>query len=69
MLTNGYGIFKINLDDWAGKETINYYDLTCYFCGRENESWDARVKRIGAHFEQGYGMDRWAGNIESVIVR
>lgn len=49
----------IQFDDWMDNIGANNCDLTCYFCGFVNSSWDERAKHIAAHFERGFTIDRW----------
>lgn len=49
----------IRFDDWIENISANDCDLTCYFCGFVNSSWDERAKHTIAHFERGLTIDRW----------
>lgn len=49
----------IGFDDWTENISANDCDLTCYFCGFVNSSWDERAKHIVTHFERGFTIDRW----------
>lgn len=45
------------VDNWTENVSANDCDLTCYFCGFVNKSWDERAKHIITHFESGLTID------------
>lgn len=55
---------QLNLNTWKQEVGAENYNLVCGFCGVQNMSWNARVKHVALHFEQGLSMVDWNRKIE-----